>query len=99
MPDRELLEVRDVSWKYSTSSNYVLNQVSFSVNSGECLGIVGPTGAGKTTLLYCLNGLIPHNYPGTLEGRITVMGTDTRNISVPELSKQVGTIFVQKLNS
>jgi energy-coupling factor transporter ATP-binding protein EcfA2 len=93
MPVERVLEVRDASWKYATSSNYVLKEVSFSVEPGECVGIVGPTGAGKTTLLYCLNGLIPHNYPGTLEGRIMLMGVDTRNRSVPELSREVGMIF------
>jgi len=40
--------------------NYqVLSNISFSVYSGEILGIIGPNGAGKTTLMECLTGLLP----------------------------------------
>jgi len=37
----------------------VLSNISFSVNSGEILGIIGPNGAGKTTLMECMMGLLP----------------------------------------
>ena len=47
-------------------SRRVLSDVSFSVGSGEVLGLIGPNGAGKTTVLECLAGLLPSD-----AGRIT----------------------------
>ena len=34
----------------------ILNDISFEVNSGECIALIGPNGAGKTTLMNCLLG-------------------------------------------
>lgn len=49
-------------------SRRVLSDVSFSVGTGEVLGLIGPNGAGKTTVLECLAGLLPTN-SGTLTYR------------------------------
>ena len=46
----------------------VLEDVSFSVRTGEVLGLIGPNGAGKTTLFECLAGLLPANH-GTVKYR------------------------------
>ncbi len=42
----------------------VLSNISFSVYSGEILGIIGPNGAGKTTLMECMTGLLPFDKGG-----------------------------------
>ncbi len=55
-----IIEVRDVSFGYNHSAP-VYDQISFSVNPGEILGIVGHSGSGKTTLAYLLKGIIPHS--------------------------------------
>ena len=44
------LHVEGLSYQYPTGADWVLRNISFSVEAGEFLGIVGPTGAGKTTL-------------------------------------------------
>lgn len=51
------LVVKDISFGYNKNVN-VLDKVSFSVRSGEVLGILGPNGTGKTTLLKCINNII-----------------------------------------
>lgn len=51
-----LIEVKDVSFAYN--GNTVLDHVSFSVEKGDYVGIVGPNGGGKTTLLKILVGLL-----------------------------------------
>ena len=58
-----MLEVKDFWWKYRSfvgvENPYTLKGLSFTVEKGEFLGIIGPSGAGKTTLCYALTGIIP----------------------------------------
>lgn len=53
-------EVRNGYFSYKTAK-IILKDISFSVNSGEILAILGPNGVGKTTLLKCLMGLLKWN--------------------------------------
>ncbi|WHT47985.1 ATP-binding cassette domain-containing protein [Sporosarcina thermotolerans] len=53
------LTVRNLKYKYPDSSNLALNDVSFSVQKGEFIGIAGMNTAGKSTLCYALCGLCP----------------------------------------
>jgi ATP-binding cassette subfamily B protein RaxB len=52
------LEIRNLSYRYSTHSPQVLHQVDAKILPGECVAIVGASGSGKTTLLHCLMGLL-----------------------------------------
>jgi energy-coupling factor transport system ATP-binding protein len=67
--------------------------ISFSLPKGELMLIAGPSGCGKSTLLKCLNGLIPHSYPGTLSGEILLEGRPISGLSLRDLAKQVGTML------
>ena len=51
-----VLEVRDLHKQFDRSAQ-VLRGVSFSLEQGECVAIIGSSGSGKTTLLRCLNFL------------------------------------------
>ena len=56
-----ILEVRNVSYIYSVGTPFehkALDQVSFTLNRGEFVGIIGHTGSGKSTLMQHLNGLL-----------------------------------------
>lgn len=64
-----------------------LEHVSFRVEPGQLVALVGPSGAGKTTLTY----LIPRLYDPT-EGRIMLDGRDLRDLSLDSLSKQIGMV-------
>ena len=56
-----ILEIKNLSYIYSAGTPFehiALDDVSFSVNKGEFIGIIGHTGSGKSTLIQHLNGLL-----------------------------------------
>lgn len=63
---------------YPTESAPALDDISFHVDAGEVLGVVGPVEAGKTTLAMALAGFAPQNTGGTTRGTLSVAGRDPR---------------------
>ena len=49
-----IIEVKNIT--KTIKGKNILNDISFEVNSGECIALIGPNGAGKTTLMNCLLG-------------------------------------------
>lgn len=78
----ESLEFKNVSYKHKDSTTYALKDVSFKLNAGESLGIMGPVGSGKTTLLHLLTRLYPLE-----EGQILINGLPIEQISQESLRK------------
>ncbi|HCI82144.1 MAG TPA: ABC transporter ATP-binding protein [Ktedonobacter sp.] len=70
-----------------------IEDISFSLSKGELLLIAGPSGCGKSTLLKCLNGLIPHSYPGTLTGELQLEGRSIKRLSLRDLAQYIGTML------
>ncbi len=68
--------------------NWVLKGVSFSVEPGESVAIVGATGAGKTTIISLLL-----RFYEIQRGRITLDGTDIRDLSLEELRRRIGLVL------
>ncbi len=52
------LEFKNVSFRYSNDSKYILEDISFTIHSGEKVGIIGITGSGKSTLIDLIMGLL-----------------------------------------
>ncbi|UOO38419.1 ABC transporter ATP-binding protein [Oscillospiraceae bacterium CM] len=75
---------------FSYGAQPVLQELSFTVKSGKTLGILGATGAGKSTLTYLLNRLYDLKDG---EGRITIGGTDIREIDRRYLRRHVGLVL------
>lgn len=78
------VEFRNVSFSYDEGQK-ILDGVSFKVNKGETIALVGPTGAGKTTII----NLISRFYD-IQEGVILIDGTDIRKATLESLRRQMG---------
>ncbi|MCI4669658.1 MAG: ABC transporter ATP-binding protein/permease [Bacteroidia bacterium] len=81
-------EFKNVGFKYPNSEKYAIKGLSFQLEAGEKLALVGENGAGKTTLVKLLARL----YDPT-EGTIFLNGHDLRLYDLKELRKMVGVIF------
>jgi len=87
------VEVRNLSFKYKDSKEYIFKDVSFSVRPGETLAITGRSGSGKTTLCNCICGLVPRLYKGELRGEVLIFGENIKNISIGDTVTKIGVIF------
>jgi ATP-binding cassette subfamily B protein len=77
----------NVSFVYEDSEVKVLKDVSFSINKGEKIGIIGRTGSGKSTLLsLLLRQLDPSS------GNVLINGKNLREINLEEYRKQIGVV-------
>ena len=87
------IQVRNLTHIYSKGmpdEQVALDNISFDVNDGEIVGIIGHTGSGKSTLLQHLNGLLrPHS------GTIVVGNTDITQpgVAMKDIRKRVGLVF------
>lgn len=84
--------IDSVSFQYESETK-ILDSISLEIKKNDFLAILGKNGSGKTSLTYCINGLIPHAIPGKLTGNIYVDGKNTKNISIGEISRKVGSVF------
>ncbi|MET7850483.1 ATP-binding cassette domain-containing protein [Streptomyces avermitilis] len=87
-----MIRFEDVSVTYDGAAEPTVRGVDFTVPEGELVLLVGPSGVGKSTVLGAVSGLVPHFTGGTLRGRVTVAGRDTRTHKPRELADVVGTV-------
>ncbi|WP_405657085.1 ABC transporter ATP-binding protein [Streptomyces sp. RK9] len=87
-----MIRFEDVSVRYEGAAGPTVQGVDLDVPEGELVLLVGPSGVGKSTLLGTVSGLVPHFTGGTLRGRVTVAGRDTRTHKPRELADVVGTV-------
>lgn len=80
------IQFKDVSFSYDEGKT-VLNGLSFTVEAGRTLALVGPSGGGKTTICH----LVPRFYPLN-EGSIELDGTDIRDIKLSSLRDKIGIV-------
>ncbi|UTI41775.1 ABC transporter ATP-binding protein [Niallia sp. RD1] len=76
-----------VSFRYEEGKN-ILNDVSFHINAGESIALVGPTGAGKSTIINLLSRFYDVN-----EGSVKIDGIDVRDVTLKSLRSQMGVML------
>ncbi|MCB8950452.1 MAG: ABC transporter ATP-binding protein [Ardenticatenales bacterium] len=82
----------DVTFRYFSSGEPVLKNVSFTARPGQTVALLGATGSGKTTII----NLLPRFYDPS-EGRILIDGHDLRDVTLDSLRSQIG-IVLQETN-
>lgn len=82
-----LIEFKNVGFSYPNGFSAVEN-VSFEIEKGENIAIVGQNGAGKTTTVKMINGLLKPT-----EGTVIVDGMDTKEYTTAQLSRKAGYVF------
>ncbi|GGU77364.1 putative ABC transporter ATP-binding protein [Streptomyces filipinensis] len=87
-----MIRFEDVSVTYDGAAEPAVRGVGFEVPEGELVLLAGPSGVGKSTVLGAVSGLVPHFTGGTLSGRVTVAGRDTRTHKPRQLADVVGTV-------
>ena len=88
-----IIEVKNLIKNYGDKE--ILKNISFNINKGEIISIIGESGAGKSTLMRCLNGL-----EGVNSGSINFYNTDITKLKEKEknsIKKQMAYVF-QDLN-
>lgn len=89
VPDgAKTVELQNVSFSYGKQENQIISDVSFTINPGEKIAIVGYNGAGKTTLMKLIMRLYDPQ-----SGEILLNGTDIRDYKVQDYRKAIGTVF------
>ena len=93
LPDKKVesgsVEFQNVAFRYyKDNKEPVLSNISFRIESGEILGIIGSTGSGKTTLVQ----MIPRLYDAD-EGKVLVDGTDVKDYSLRNLREGVAMVL------
>ena len=78
---------QDVSFHYGNEEEQVLDNINFSIDSGEIIALVGPSGAGKSTLV----DLIPRFYD-TIAGSILIDGKNVKDIDINSLRSLMGIV-------
>ena len=99
-----LLDVTDLKVHFHDAApeRFAVNGVSFSMEEGDVLGLVGESGCGKTVTSMCISGLLPR-WKADTEGRITLEGTEIFNCTQAELNrilgKDLGVVFQEPMTS
>ena len=82
------IEFKNVVFKYEDEEREILKNVSFTVNAGATIALVGPTGAGKTTIINLLS-----RFYDVTKGEVIIDNNNIRNVTLSSLREQMGVML------
>jgi energy-coupling factor transporter ATP-binding protein EcfA2 len=83
---RPVIETRDLRYRYADGAA-ALKGVTFRLDEGECVALLGPNGSGKTTFVLHLNGLLEG------QGSVEVCGLPVERRNLPAIRRKIGVVF------
>jgi energy-coupling factor transport system ATP-binding protein len=89
------VEFKDLSFRYlhQPETEKALAGITFDIEAGSVLGLIGKAGAGKSTLIKSLNGLVPYVELGYQDGDVIVGGLNTRDVPVNQMAHHVAIVM------
>jgi len=88
-----MISLNNVSYSYPFQTEKAISDITLEVSRGEVVLLTGESGCGKSTVIKTINGLIPHYFKGSLEGKIYIDGENASNKTIGEISRSIGTLF------
>ena len=88
-----MIQFENFGFQYDAQATPTLYNINLNIYEGEKILIAGASGCGKSTLASCINGLVPFRYQGEMTGKLIVDGNETKESSIFQLSKIVGTVL------
>ena len=82
-----IISFDNVSFAFEEGGNFALKDISFSLNKGQSLGIIGGTGSGKSTIISLIERFVDRS-----EGSITYKGEDIKNYNLNSLRKEIALV-------
>jgi energy-coupling factor transporter ATP-binding protein EcfA2 len=93
-----MIRAQDFSYSYPATTVEALAGITFEVNPGEFVAVVGANASGKSTLMYALAGFIPQFFGGDVGGGIVIAGVRATELGVDALAGEVGLVFQDPFN-
>lgn len=92
------IKVENLKYKYPHSKELALKNISFEIERGEFIGIIGENNSGKSTLCQSFIGLVPNFYKGAYGGKVIIDELEVAKSDISKLCSKVGIVFQNPFN-